>query len=239
MTVPSSGADRYSRVRAWIGERTGSGTPLAALCETAALRLGVDGAAVTVETSQGWSETRYSTDDMAGRLVELQVTVGEGPCLDALRTGGPVLVSDLRTPACQHRWPLFAPLAAEAGAAALFTLPLRVGSIRGGTLVLHRVEAGSLSGTELADSLVFAELALRLLLDGHSGAAEDDGDSLPLHNPRLHQATGMIAAQLDTGIDEALARLRARAFATRRTLADLSEDVVARRVVFDPSEEAT
>src|SRR5688500_15010618 len=107
MTVPPDGTDRYARVRTWIKEWSGgadSPVSLAALCETASARLGMDGAAVTVETSRGWSETWYSTDDMTGRLVELQVTVGEGPCLDAMRTGGPVLVSDLDSLACQRRW---------------------------------------------------------------------------------------------------------------------------------------
>ncbi|MCP3805136.1 ANTAR domain-containing protein [Allokutzneria sp. A3M-2-11 16] len=242
MTLSPDGADRYARVRAWIEAQSGgadSAVSLAALCETASLRLGMGGAAVTVETSRGWAETRYSTGDMARRLVELQVTVGEGPCLDATRTGGPVLVSDLGSLSCQRRWPLFAPLATEAGVSALFALPLRVGSIRGGTLVLHRAVAGALSGGQLADALTFTELALRFLLDGHAGAVEDGADCLPLHDPQLHQATGMIAAQLDTGIDEALSRLRAHAFATRRPLADLAADVVARRVTFDPSEEAT
>ncbi len=49
----------------------------------------------------------------------------------------------------------------------------------------------------------------------------------------IHQATGMIAAQLDDTIANALARLRAAAFASGRPIYDLAKDVVERRVRFD------
>ena len=49
----------------------------------------------------------------------------------------------------------------------------------------------------------------------------------------VHQATGMIAAQLDVGVAEAMIRLRAYAFANGRLLRDVADDVVARRVRFE------
>ncbi|MEO6081862.1 MAG: GAF and ANTAR domain-containing protein [Umezawaea sp.] len=234
-----------ARARAWVTERADSrATSVSALllCETAVSRLGVSGAALTVDTSQGWSETLHSTDLLGEQLAEIQVTVGEGPCVDAGRVGGPVLVADLDTAAIGRRWPLFAPLAVHAGARALFALPLRVGSIHAGTLVLHRAEAGSLDATTLTDALAFARLALRLLLDeraGLGGADHDLGDSLSLHDLRVHQATGMISAQLEVGMADAFATLRGRAFADQRPLGELAADVVARRVRFDLTEETT
>jgi hypothetical protein len=48
----------------------------------------------------------------------------------------------------------------------------------------------------------------------------------------VHQATGMILAQLDVSAQDAFVRLRAHAFATGRPLADVARDVVARRLVF-------
>jgi AmiR/NasT family two-component response regulator len=50
---------------------------------------------------------------------------------------------------------------------------------------------------------------------------------------RIHQATGMVAAQVGCDIDEALARLRIRATATGRTLEDMALDVLDREVRFD------
>jgi hypothetical protein len=49
----------------------------------------------------------------------------------------------------------------------------------------------------------------------------------------VHQATGMIAAQLDETVANALARLRAAAFTGGRSMYDLAQDVVKRRVRFD------
>jgi hypothetical protein len=240
-----SGANRLARVRVWVAERAaGLGEPMSVrlLCETAGVRLAVSGAALIVDTSPGWPEMRYSTDKLGERLAELEVTVGEGPCVDARQSGGPVLVADLDEPASQRRWPLFAPLAVEAGAGALFALPLGVGAIRVGVLALHRVLAGALPSAMLMDSLAFAELALRLLLDEQAGLPATNGgpaaDGLPLHSPQVHQATGMISVQLDVGMQDAFARLRARAFADRRPLAEVAGDVVARRLRFDHTGQA-
>lgn len=240
-----SGASRLTQVRAWVTERAASlqlSSSVWLLCETAVFRLGVSGAALTMDNAAGWPETRHSTDTLSARLVELEVTVGEGPCTDARQAGGPVLVADLDTPASQRRWPLFAPLAVEAGARALFALPLCVGTIRVGILALHQVEPRQLEPATLTDSLAFAALALRLLLDEQAGLRTTDGDpvgGLPLYSPQVHQATGMVSAQLNVKMEDAFARLRARAFTDQRPLAELASDVVARQLRFDPTGEAT
>lgn len=235
--MPRYTTSRLARVSRWIAEEAAEldvPVSVGALCRTAVARLGVSGAVLTVDTS-GWPEVRCATDALGEHLTELQVTVGEGPVVDVRRGGGPALVADLDAPSSQDRWPMFAPLAVEAGAAALFALPLCVGAIRTGVLSLHRLEAGHLDATTLIDSLAFAELALRLLLDEQAdlntaGIAED---GLPLHNAHVHQATGMVAAQLDVGMADAFAHLRARAFAEQVPLSELAADVVARRRRFD------
>ncbi|MGQ0774886.1 MAG: GAF and ANTAR domain-containing protein [Pseudonocardiales bacterium] len=240
MASSDYGASRLTQVRVWVTEWAASlELPVSVwlLCETAVFRLGVSGVAMTIDNAAGWPETRHSTDALSARLVEFQVTVGEGPCADAGQTGGPVLVTDLDSPAIQRRWPLFAPLAVEAGARALFVLPLCVGTIRLGILALHHIEPRQLEPATLADSLAFAALALRLLLDEQAGLPTTDG-GLPLHSPQTHQATGMISAQLNVGMEDAFARLRARAFTDQRPLAELAADVVARRLRFDPTGEA-
>ena len=49
----------------------------------------------------------------------------------------------------------------------------------------------------------------------------------------IHQATGAIAAQTGVSLIDALLLLRARAYATDRTLLAVSRDVLARRIRFD------
>jgi ANTAR domain-containing protein len=224
------------RVRAWVAERaanTGRPVSISVLCETAMLRLGISGVTLTIELPAGWPETRHATDGLGARLAELQLTVGEGPCLDVWPEGGPILVPTLDEAAIQHRWPMFTPLAVEAGAGALFALPMAIGTIRVGVLALHRVRAGHLTAASVAESLAFAELALQLQLDQQAGPRTTEAAGLQLHAPQVHQATGMISAQLNVSLKEAFSRLRARAFADQRPLAELAADVVARRLRFD------
>ena len=49
----------------------------------------------------------------------------------------------------------------------------------------------------------------------------------------VHQASGMVAAQLDTTMAEGLIRLRAHAFANDLTLTAVAAAVVARRLRFE------
>jgi len=72
--------------------------------------------------------------------------------------------------------------------------------------------------------------------DGESGAAHrGDGawwDGLHSDRAEVHQATGMILAQLGIPAQDAFVCLRAYAFAHRRPLGEVARDVVARRLVF-------
>ena len=54
----------------------------------------------------------------------------------------------------------------------------------------------------------------------------------------VYQATGMISVQLGVSLAEALARLRAHAFAASAAVGDVAGEVVSRRLRFDPGAEA-
>lgn len=233
---------RVGRVWTWIGEHAAArhaDVSVGVLCETAVDRLKVSGAALIVADGGSGSAARHTTDDLSATLADLQRTVGEGPAIDALNHG-PLLAVDLGAASSARRWPLFTPLAGQAGAATMHALPLSIGAIRVGVLTLHQVVHELLDAEAIADALVFADLALRLLLAEQDGLpaelADGDGGTLgfQLSDAQVHQATGMVAAQLDVKVDEAFARLRARAFADQRSLAELAGDVVARRIRFAP-----
>jgi hypothetical protein len=202
--------------------------------------VGVDGAGVSVMVSPTVRETMHSTDVVAGNLEELQLTLGQGPCVDTFTHGGPVLAVDLNTPEFLARWPAFTPAALGSGARAVFAFPLQVGAIRLGALDLYRNRPGGLSPHELADALTFAETVGMLLLDGAAGMQPDTAeltwqrDDPTAHEAQVHQATGMIIAQLGVPAETAFARLRAYAYAHDRALGDVARDVVQRRLRFDP-----
>ncbi|MEU4666479.1 ANTAR domain-containing protein [Amycolatopsis sp. NPDC023774] len=206
---------------------------VAALCDSAVAWLGVAGASVLVSTGPGRQEVRVATDDLAAVLAEIEVTVGEGPVRSARELQSPVLVGDFDAAEQTRRWPLYAPLAVQAGVHAQFVLPLRVGLVDVGTVVFHRKAPVPLEPVLLADALAYGELMLLLLLDEQGGVAGDEPMNLSLRAAQVHQATGMVAAQLDIGLDDAFAALRARAFAEQRPLSELAADVVSRRFRFE------
>ncbi len=95
-----------------------------------------------------------SRDALAARLDELEFALGEGPGRIAFREGYQVLIPDVRdeASACAGRWPAFSRAAAETAARAMFALPLQLGAIRVGVVLLHRRDPGTLdrAGLQLA-----------------------------------------------------------------------------------------
>ena len=230
--------ERTIRVWAWIAAAREGDAPvsLAALCRAAVNWLAVDGASVTAVSGLAVREPLSATDHLSARLEELLLTTGEGPGAEDFMFGSPMLIPDLEQ--VTERWPGFVPAAVAAGARALFAFPLQAGTIRVGVLSLYRAQPGPLTPQRLADALVFADIALQLLLDSASGISGLAGyqplDGMSGSRAEVYQATGMISVQLGVSLEEALARLRAHAFAASTPLDDIAGDVVSRLLRFDP-----
>lgn len=94
------------------------------LCLACVEHLSVDGAAISLMHQGATRGTFVSSGEVSRRLDEFHFTFGEGPCLDAIAQGRPVLVSDLGDKD-ERRWPAFTPAVLEAGVHAVFALPLR------------------------------------------------------------------------------------------------------------------
>lgn len=230
-------SDRAVRVWTWIAAAHAGALPVsvAAVCDAAVLRLGVDGASVTAVSGVLAREPLFASDELSARLEELQFTTGEGPAVGDFALGAPVLVADLESAAA--RWPGFVPEAVAAGARAMFAVPLQAGAIRVGVLSLYRATPGPLAAGELGDVLAFAAIALGLLLDAVSGISAAPGyqplDGLSDSRAVVYQATGMISVQLGVSLEDALVRLRARAFAGGAAVGDVAAEVVSRQLRFD------
>jgi plasmid stability protein len=217
----------------WAESRGGVDLPdsLVRLC---ARTLPVSGVGLAVMTEEGPAGTVAASDGGALQLEELQFTLGQGPCVDASRTGRPVLVPDLAG-SSPRTWPQFSAGADAAGLRAIFAFPLQVGAIRLGVLDLHRDTTGELSGEELADALTFADAATQLLLDLQ---AEDTALGMPPPHAltvlddraEVHQATGVVSVRAGVSLTQALALLRARAYAEGRPIGDLARDILDRVV---------
>lgn len=214
------------------------------LCHACVELLEVDGASVSLTHDGSTRGTFGSSGNMSRRLDELQFTYGEGPCLDAVRQGRPVLVPDLCDPE-EDRWPAFAGELIRSGINAVFALPVTIASERIGALDLFRRRAGELSGSALTGGMLAAELAALPLMDLMSSDLDWDVDGrdadgfeqlASLSRVEVYQATGMLIGALDVGPTEALLRLRAYAFAHDMTAAEVAWEVVEGRLSLEPGD---
>ena len=207
----------------------------ARLCEGCAEIMAVTGAGIML-MSGDVSQGSICSSDAVSRLIEdLQYTLGEGPCVDAYELDRPVAEPYLAE-AGLGRWAAFTPDAVRAGVRAVFGFPLRVGAVCIGAINLYRDSPGPLDDDQHADALVLAGVAARAVLDmqakaspGMLGPELEAGSDFRFV---VHQAAGMVSAQLEVSVTEALIRLRAYAFAHDRPLAVVAEDVVAHRLRF-------
>lgn len=176
-----------------------------------------------------------ATDATSTLIEDLQFSLGEGPCIDAYRLDQPVLEPNLANPTIM-RWVAFTPPAVEAGARAVFGFPLQVGAVRLGALNLYCDRPMDLTDDQHANALVAADIAAQALLIMQAraplGALAAELETSSNFQYVVHQAAGMVSAQLDVSVAQALIRLRGFAFGHGRPLADVAREVVARRLRF-------
>jgi hypothetical protein len=191
------------------------------------LILGVDGASITVENNTPRRTTLSATDDVAERLEDLQDVTGEGPCRDAYRLNE--LVVATLGEASEKRWPAFARAALDAvGQLTIHTFPMRAdGQVYGAISVYARDRElpGALGSAQFLVDAIGATLL-------RAPVTDLVGDRPPAARETVHQATGMVIAQLGIPAADALAILRAHAYATDQTLFDVADEVIDRRLDF-------
>jgi hypothetical protein len=201
------------------------------LCGAAVRLLPVIGASVSL-CGEGMPVRISASNAQSARIAELQATLGDGPCLDAARTGTAVLAADLTTGKDTRRWPVFALAATAAGVRATYSMPLGDQGMTVGTLDLYRSAPGLLTVAQLRHAVLVAGV-MTVAVTGLQREAVDRGGpwlgGLARDQDKVFQATGVIMAQLGIGADEALTRLRGRAFAQGRTALEVARDVVAHR----------
>lgn len=228
--------DRLLRILGLFSAGGDTDVAPARLCEVCAEAVLLTGAGVMLMSGDMPRGSVCSSNEVSGVIEELQYTLGEGPCVDAYHQHRPVLEPDLAELGAA-RWVAFTGPAVAAGARAVFGFPMQVGAVRLGALNLYRDRPGPLTDDQHADALVMADVAARAVLatqalasPGLLAAELESGSNFHFV---VHQAAGMVSAQLDVSMTEALIRLRAYAFANDSTLTAVAQDVVARRLRFE------
>jgi hypothetical protein len=200
--------------------------------------VGVDGGGLSVVSDTGVREPVFGSDDTAVTMESLQVTLGEGPCVDASVSGAPVLIADLadHSAGVAERWPVFLAEAASVGVRAVFAFPVTLGALSFGVVDLYRSSPGALEWRDLAKVLSVVDAIALVLLDG--GATVE----MPVVPERLshmvvHQAAGMVMVQIGSSLEDAMIRLRAAAFSDGISVQELAEAVVRGERRFREEEE--
>lgn len=209
------------------------------LCVACVQTLPVQRTGIVIHVGGAGLEVLSASDKVAERVEWTQVTLGEGPAVDAIATGVPVLMPDLAQ--AGGSWPVFLGEIAQYDIGGLYALPLHIGAVKVGALDLFCDVGATLSDSGLADAITVSELVTAVLLnvdrDGRIPDSLSSWLNQPLSTREVHQATGMIVAQLGTDARSAYVRLQAFAFSNHRLLKDVANDVVNRRLRFDPESE--
>ncbi len=216
-------------------ERAGDGP--GSLCEVAALTMEVEGAAIVLTAPTGPLTCFCSSSEVAHSLVDLEITLGEGPFSVATTSDESVELTNTSS-AHESNWPSYVGAAAELVARAVYAFPLRIGAIRLGALGLYHSRAGPLSEDQSINGYLMASVVARAVLALEAGAPS--GLLAPvLHDElsvdvTLHQASGMVAVQGSMSVADAQVALRARAFSTGEKLFDVVRSVINRDVRWEP-----
>ncbi len=220
-------------------EISGAAATLQRLCLALTFDLQLAGAALTLFPEVGSHAVAAASSPLTRSTEELQFDAGEGPTRDAYHGSEPVVA--VNEGSLVAHWPGFAPAALAAGVSAAFSLPLHVGAARFGALTLYWHRPSSPAIGDLRRALVFADLATEFLVDSSYLFAGDGPDpalvsALDTHG-HIYQAQGMVMMDLRVGLPEALARMRAQAYASGQNLTELAGQIIAGKtvVVKDPN----
>lgn len=176
-------------------------------------------------------ETVCASDGAAAALEDIQLSSGVGPGWDARVARTPVLLHDLRDAATTD-WPMLQSVAAHHGVRSLYAFPMTVGALEVGVVDLYADGRGALKQRDVALASLMADAAaLRIFERVLAGNAADAGFGSSSRRI-VHQATGMVCAQLRVNSDDALVVIRAHAFASGRSVTEIAESIISREIDF-------
>lgn len=172
-------------------------------------------------------ETRSATSEGVRDVDATQYSTGQGPCVEAIRTGQNVHVVLNEE---VQRWPDFVRDATEMGAASVLSTPLYARESVIGSLNIYSSEASPFGADDQELALAFAGHASVVLANAAAFMTRD------LVNHQLQealasrdligQAKGILMARKGCSSDEAFDVLRRASQRVNRKLRDVAQDVV-------------
>jgi hypothetical protein len=217
------------RLRRWAEAGASQGVIRPLFMASVATILDVDSATLALFGRWQLPAMVAASNATARAAHDLEFTLGEGPMIDAVEQRHVVFVAG---PAILDRWPEYGAAVAELGVRAVVAMPVQLPTVNLGALCgfdsRPELYGGvTASADRVADALAHAVLqAAQLPEHSHITAPHlplfDEADYCEV----VHQAVGMVAVQCDCDLRDAMAILRARAFADGHP-----SDVIAERIV--------
>ncbi len=209
-----------------LSEETVSGLLEIIVTVAVAAVAGVDAASVSLLVgAAGRFETTSASSEVIRVVDESQYQGGEGPCVEAIRTGQEVTFER-----ASGRWPMFAAAASAAGMASVWSLPLQVRDRTTGALNLY-----SAGGAPPGDATVgiarglagqaSAVLANAAALTSAQMANRQLQEALETRD-MIGQAKGVLMARERMSADQAFDVLRRASQRSHRKLRDVAAEIV-------------
>src|SRR5450759_1480730 len=189
--------------------------------------VGATTAGVTVAVS-GPPFTAAATNSLTLQVDARQYAAGDGPCLQAARTGEVVLIDLTTTP---QQWPEFTTDAREVGVQSVLALPLGADTLRLGALNLYGPTPDAFSDRHVALLRVLTEQISRTVAEYATTLAatelEADLRQALLSRAPIEQAKGILMAVHHCTAEEAFDRLRTQSQDTNIKIRDVATAFVA------------
>lgn len=175
------------------------------------------------------STTIAGSSEKAVMLDQIEQRMGEGPCVEALEVGHPVILSDAHN---EKRWPNYCKVLSTEGYRSAVGIPLNLGPDSDGVLDFFAAPANEFAPDTLGDAHVYADMAARTLrLAIRISAAEQLADNLKAaleSRTVIDLACGMIMAQNNCPQDEAIEILKKASSGRNEKLRVIAEEIVQR-----------
>jgi len=216
-----------TRLQAWLDNPDGTSLRPVFMAAVAAT-LGMRSATVTLVGEQRAEALVAASDETARAAHDLEVVLGEGPSADVASEGEPIRAAGA---ALRDRWPRYGPVVTELGVQAVIAVPLRLPTVCLGALCAYDREPAIRDEVAVAAGGIADALTHAVLLTARSSVPGEGVPALPLfdepdYQAAVHQATGMVSVHCGCGIGDAVALLKARAFADGRPVEEIALQVV-------------
>lgn len=169
-----------------------------------------------------------SSSARAAKMDEIQLGLGEGPCVEAMASQSLIRVTDVRT---EVRWPAYMESVREHGLASALAVPLNLGGFGVAAMNFYTQYPGRFGDEDIAHAQYYTELiakAIRIALRtaGHAETARHRRAAME-HRTPIDMAVGIIMAQNRCSQDEAFSILRRASSYRNVKIRHLADEIVA------------